>query len=65
MGIVYIDKCRNEIQEQKEVPVWYTGIYPPISSIVLNWFLEMYRKGTKSLALRIQITHNSNGGFST
>jgi uncharacterized membrane-anchored protein YitT (DUF2179 family) len=23
--VVYIDKCRYEIQEQKEVPVWYTG----------------------------------------
>jgi hypothetical protein len=32
MDIVYIDKCRYEIQEQKEVPVWYTGIYRPISS---------------------------------
>jgi hypothetical protein len=27
MGILYVDKCRYEIQEQKEVPVWYTGIY--------------------------------------
>jgi hypothetical protein len=25
-------KCRYEIQEQKEIPVWYTGIYRPISS---------------------------------
>jgi hypothetical protein len=31
MNTVYID-MRYEIQEQKEVPVWYTGIYPPISS---------------------------------
>jgi hypothetical protein len=31
MDFVYIGKCRYEIQEQK-VPVWYTGIYPPISS---------------------------------
>jgi hypothetical protein len=23
MGIVYIDKCRYEIQEQREVPVWH------------------------------------------
>jgi hypothetical protein len=30
--MVYIDKCRYEIQEQKEVPVWYTGIERPISS---------------------------------
>jgi hypothetical protein len=21
----YIDECQYEIQEQKEVPVWYTG----------------------------------------
>jgi hypothetical protein len=27
MDIVYIDKCRYEIREQKEVPVWYTGMY--------------------------------------
>jgi hypothetical protein len=25
MDIVCIDKCQYEIQEQKEVPVWYTG----------------------------------------
>jgi hypothetical protein len=25
--ILYIDKCRCEIQEQKEVPVWYTGLF--------------------------------------
>jgi hypothetical protein len=25
MDTVYIDKCRYEIQEQKEVPVLYTG----------------------------------------
>jgi len=29
---VYIRKFRYEVQEQKEVPVWYTGIYRPISS---------------------------------
>jgi hypothetical protein len=28
------DKCRHEIQEQKEVLVWCTGIYRPISSTV-------------------------------
>jgi hypothetical protein len=32
MDAVYIDKCQCEIQEQKEVPVWCTGIYLPISS---------------------------------
>jgi hypothetical protein len=32
MDIVCIDKCRYEIQEQKEVSVWYTVIYRPISS---------------------------------
>jgi hypothetical protein len=25
MDIVHIDKCRYGIQEQEEVPVWYTG----------------------------------------
>jgi hypothetical protein len=32
MDIGHVDKCRYEIQEYKEVPVWYTGIYRPISS---------------------------------
>jgi hypothetical protein len=27
MDTVYIDKCRNEIQEQKEAPAWHTGIF--------------------------------------
>jgi hypothetical protein len=31
MYIVFNDKCRYEIQEQKEVPVRYTVIYWPIS----------------------------------
>jgi hypothetical protein len=30
MDIVYIDKCRYEIQDQKEDPVWYTSICGPI-----------------------------------
>jgi hypothetical protein len=34
MVVVYIDFCRCEIQEEKEIPVWYTGIYRPISSTV-------------------------------
>jgi hypothetical protein len=33
MDIVYIDKCRYEIQEPKTVPIWYIGIYRPISSM--------------------------------
>jgi hypothetical protein len=32
MDILCIYKCRYEIQDQKEVPVWYTGICRPISS---------------------------------
>jgi hypothetical protein len=39
MGIVlyiYIDKCLYEVQEQKEVPVWYTGIYRSILSTGLK-----------------------------
>jgi hypothetical protein len=29
MDIVYIGKCRYQIQEQKEVPVQYTAILTP------------------------------------
>jgi hypothetical protein len=32
MDIVYIGKFRYEIQDQKEVPVWYTGISRLISN---------------------------------
>jgi hypothetical protein len=35
MDIVYIDKCRYEIQEQKEVPVWYTGTFQAMG--ILHW----------------------------
>jgi hypothetical protein len=30
--VVYNDKCRYEIQEEKDDLVWYTVIYRPISS---------------------------------
>jgi hypothetical protein len=30
--MVYIDKCRYEIQEQQEVPVWYTGPFPALGT---------------------------------
>jgi hypothetical protein len=33
MDIVHIDKCRNEIQEQKEVPVLYTGPFRALVAI--------------------------------
>jgi hypothetical protein len=33
MHIVYTDKCRYKIQEQKEVPVWYTS---PFSALILR-----------------------------
>jgi hypothetical protein len=36
MDIIYIDKFRYEIQEQREVPVCYTGMYQPISSTDLK-----------------------------
>jgi hypothetical protein len=36
MYIIYIDKSRYEVQEQKEVSVWYTGIYLHISSTGLD-----------------------------
>jgi hypothetical protein len=41
MDIIYIDKFRCEIQEQKEVPVWYTGIYRSISNAVLTQIFFM------------------------
>jgi hypothetical protein len=34
MDILYADKGRYEIQEQKEVPAWYIGMYRRISSTV-------------------------------
>jgi hypothetical protein len=40
MDIVYIDKLRYEIQEQKEIPVWYTGIYRSILSTELIGVLQ-------------------------
>jgi hypothetical protein len=39
MDIVCVDKCLYEIQEQKEVPVRYTGMNRPISSIGWHWNL--------------------------
>jgi hypothetical protein len=36
MDIIYIAKSPYGIQEQKEVPVWYIGIYRPISSTAYN-----------------------------
>jgi hypothetical protein len=39
MDTEYIDKCRYEIQEQTEVPVWYTVIYRLISSTALTTVL--------------------------
>jgi hypothetical protein len=32
MDIIYTDKCRYEVQEQKEVPVWYTGPFRALLS---------------------------------
>jgi hypothetical protein len=37
MNAVHIEKCRYEIQELKDVPVWYTGKYRPISSTGSNY----------------------------
>jgi hypothetical protein len=38
MDIGYTDKCRYEIQEQKQVPVSYTGTYRSISSTASSYF---------------------------
>jgi hypothetical protein len=35
MDVVYIRKCRYEIQEPKEVPVWYTG---PFQALIYSAF---------------------------
>jgi hypothetical protein len=42
MDIVDNDNCRYEIQEQKELPVWYTGIYLTISSNECVYFFVGY-----------------------
>jgi hypothetical protein len=34
MDVVYIDKSRDEIQEQKEVPACYTGTYRDIWTLL-------------------------------
>jgi hypothetical protein len=51
MHILYIDKCRYEIQEQKEFPVRYTGIYRAISSTgryQVTWLKWIEEQGTSS-----------------
>jgi hypothetical protein len=52
MGIIYIDMCRYDIQEQREVPVRYAGIYRPISSTAFNLDTE---KNWRLYSLQIQI----------
>jgi hypothetical protein len=42
MDILYTGTCRYEFQEQKGVPVWYTGIYRPISSTASKQFLVIH-----------------------
>jgi hypothetical protein len=42
MHIVYIDKCRDEIQKQKEVPVRYTRIYWSMSSTGIKSSLRYF-----------------------
>jgi hypothetical protein len=39
MDIVYIVKCWYEIQEYKEVMVWYTSIYQPIWALGVRMWL--------------------------
>jgi hypothetical protein len=36
MDVAYIEKCWYEIEEQGEVPVWYTSIFLPISNTGWN-----------------------------
>jgi hypothetical protein len=53
MDIVYVDKILHEIQEQKDVPVWYTGHFehlvylitrcrPLVSFILRPRYLPVY-----------------------
>jgi hypothetical protein len=48
----HIDNCRYEIQEQKKVPVWHTGIYRPISSTGLT-------ETTTTMCFSVSCTKNS------
>jgi hypothetical protein len=41
MDILYVDKCRYEIQEQKEVRLWYAGIY---RTHFEHWYYENITK---------------------
>jgi hypothetical protein len=41
MDIVYVDECRYEIQEQEEVPVWYTG---PFRALLTTNYMNIYRR---------------------
>jgi hypothetical protein len=46
MDVLYIDRRRYENQEEKEVVVWYTGIYRYISSTGLH-----YRKPLRNMQI--------------
>jgi hypothetical protein len=39
---LYIDKSRYDIQEQKEVAVWYIGIYGRVSNTGYTETLNIY-----------------------
>jgi hypothetical protein len=38
--VIHTDKCRYEIQEEKEVPVWYTGPFRSPVGRMTNMFLR-------------------------
>jgi hypothetical protein len=48
MDIVYIDMCRYDIQEQKEVPVWCTRKYRPVLSTA--YYVKRHRRESLLLA---------------
>jgi hypothetical protein len=62
MDIVNIDKCRYEVQEQKEVPIWYAGMYRPIWSTACT-VQRHYRLTIPLRQTTAQSSHlkNSNG----
>jgi hypothetical protein len=39
MDVAYINKCQYEYQEQKEVPVWYTGQFQHWLSVRCDAFM--------------------------
>jgi hypothetical protein len=61
MYMLYIDKCRYEMQEQK-VPVWYTGIYRLISSTGDTHEMNAYNASVRQPVSLSELLHSRSGG---